>query len=187
MTSAHKFIQKFWILVNQISLIDKKQKLGNNKEIEIFSNQAIERINVALEKFRYNVIIAVFHDIYSFFKKIAEEDKNFENLKVNFIKILITMMPVIPHIINESLEKFKSQKEVKWPIVNQKYMETDQKEIVIQINGKKRNSILVEKDIPEKKLIEIITQDKLIEKYTVGKKIFKTIYVKNRIINFIIK
>ena len=40
------------------------------EDIEIFTNQAINRINISLEKFRYNVIIAVFHEIYSFYKKI---------------------------------------------------------------------------------------------------------------------
>jgi len=187
MTSAHKFIQKFWLLVNQISLIDSKKKLDSSKEIEIFTNQAINRINIALEKFRYNVIIAVFHDVYSFFKKVSDENKNFENLKINFIKILITMMPVIPHIVNESLEELKNQEYVKWPDVNHKYIESDQKELVIQVNGKKRNSVLIDKDTPENDVIKKITENKLIEKYTNGKKILKTIYVKNRIINFIIK
>ena len=37
-----------------------------NEEIEIFTNQSIDKINTALEKFRYNVIIAVFHEIYNF-------------------------------------------------------------------------------------------------------------------------
>ena len=96
-------------------------------------------------------------------------------------------MPVIPHIVNESLEELKNQEYVKWPDVNHKYIESDQKELVIQVNGKKRNSVLIDKDTPENDVIKKITENKLIEKYTNGKKILKTIYVKNRIINFIIK
>ena len=69
-----------------------------NNEIEIFTNQSINKINFALEKFRYNVIIAVFHEIYSFFKKIIDENKNYKNLKKNFIKILIIISPVAPHL-----------------------------------------------------------------------------------------
>ena len=86
MSSSFKFIQKFWLLNNEISNLIKKDKVEPNKEIEIFTNQSIDKINFALEKFRYNVIIAVFHEIYSFFKKILEENKNYENLKVNFEK-----------------------------------------------------------------------------------------------------
>ena len=41
------------------------------------------------------MIIAIFHEIYSFFKKIADNDINFNNLKDNFKNILIVMTPVI--------------------------------------------------------------------------------------------
>ena len=97
------------------------------------------------------------------------------------------MMPVIPHIVNESLSVLKNQDKVKWPNVDQKFTEKDQQEIVIQVNGKKRSSILVKRDLTENYLITIIKEGKLIDKYIADKKIFKTIYVKNRIINFIIK
>ena len=52
----------------------------DNEEIEIFTNQMINKINHALEKFRYNVIIAIFHEIYSFFRKISEKNTNYNKL-----------------------------------------------------------------------------------------------------------
>ncbi len=83
------------------SKINKK-----NEELEIFTNQTINKVNQALEKFRYNVIIATYHEVYTFYKKINEANKNFENLKKCFEKILLIMMPVLPHIASECLEKF---------------------------------------------------------------------------------
>ena len=186
MISSYKFIQKFWILINQISLISKNESLNDKKEIDIFTNQSIQRINIALEKFRYNVIIAVFHEIYSFYKKISDENKNYKNLQQNFIKVLISMMPVLPHMTSEALEKLNNKNEILWPEVNINYLETGKKEVVIQVNGKKRNSILIDDDFTEKNLIEKIKKEKLIDKYINEKKILKTIYVKNRIINFIV-
>ena len=59
MSSSFKFIQKFWLLNNEmLNLIKKEKKI--KEEIEIFTNQCIDKINFALEKFRYNVIIATF-------------------------------------------------------------------------------------------------------------------------------
>ena len=71
--SAHKFIQKFWLLNNGILEISKKESNKDNNEIEIFTNQAIDKINFDLDKFRYNVIIAVFHEIYTFYKKVLDK------------------------------------------------------------------------------------------------------------------
>ena len=76
MTSAYKFIQKFWMMSQDIiEIINSEPNKSINKEIEIFTNQSIEKINIALEKFRYNVIIAVFHEIYNYYNKVLEEKK----------------------------------------------------------------------------------------------------------------
>ncbi len=187
MTSSFKFIQKFWLMHCQITELSKKKQTDTNQDIEIFTNQAIEKINFALEKFRYNVIIAVFHEIYSYFKKILEHDKNYINLKENFKKVLIVMIPVIPHMAYECLNMLSENKTYTWPLTEKKYLVSENKEIVIQINGKKRNTIKIEIDTEEKDILKKIKDLKLVEKYIEGKKIFKTIYVKNRIINIIIK
>ena len=187
MTSAYRFIQKFWLMNDQIINLLGKEEKKQNDEIEIFTNQFIEKINFALEKFRYNVIIAVMHEIYSFYKKIADRDENNVNLRENFIKILTVITPITPHLASECIHKLNHKKDLKWPEVIQKYLTSEKSEIVIQINGKKRNTISIKKGAIESNVIESINKMNLISKYLDGKKIFKTIYVKDRIINFIIK
>ena len=187
MVSSYKFIQKFWNLNSQILKTKQKTKLKKNDEIEIFTNNAIEKVNFALEKFRYNVIIAVFHEIYSFYKKLLDENKNYQNLEENFIKILIVMMPVLPHMANECLNMLDYSGDIKWPEVIEKYIGSVEKEIVIQVNGKKRSSVVVKKDLLENDILEKIKEMNLIDKYLEDKKILKTIYIKDRLINYIIK
>ena len=110
MTSAYKFVQKFWsISQNIIEIVNTESDKSINNEIEIFTNQSIEKINTALEKFRYNVIIAVFHEIFNFFNKVSENRKNYQNLKENYNKILIVVSPVLPHLANECLNQMASK------------------------------------------------------------------------------
>ena len=187
MASSFKYIQKFWTLNEKICSTFKKNEVDPNKDIEFFVNQAIDKINLALEKFRYNVIIAVFHEIYSFFNKTLEPNLNYSNLKENYEKILIMMLPVIPHLASECLEKIDKKTEIKWPIINKKFIKSDKSNIVIQINGKKRSIISVESGMREKEILEKIKNDKLVDKYINGKNIFKSIYVQDKIINLIIK
>ena len=97
------------------------------------------------------------------------------------------MMPVIPHMDNECLEKLENKDSVKWPKVEKKYVENDETTIAIQVNGKKRGLISAKKDIEEQVILNEIKERKLIEKYIKDKEIFKVIYVKNKIINIIIK
>ncbi len=187
MSSSYKFIQKFWVMNNEVSEIIKSKKVKFNDEIEFFTNRSIDKINSALEKFRYNVIIAVFHEIYSFFKKISEQKQNFDNLENNYKKILTIMTIVVPHLANECLNIFSVKDQLKWPVLNKKFIKKDEKIIVIQINGKKRNTLSINEDISEQNLIEKIKKMKLVEKYIENKEILKTIYVKEKLINFIVR
>ena len=187
MNSSFKYIQKFWLLNEKICLVLKDKEVSPKKDIDLFVNQAIKKINFALEKFRYNVIIAIFHETYSFFSKILDTNLNYSNLRENYKKILITMLPVIPHLANECLEKINEKKDIKWPIVNNKFIKNDKSNVVVQVNGKKRAVVSVEKGLDEKKILEQVKHDKLIDKYIEGNNIFKTIYVQDKILNFIIK
>ena len=187
MVSSYKFIQKFWLLSEEILKIIKQNSDTHSDELEIFTNQIINKINQALKKFRYNVIIASYHEIYSYFKKMSENKMKPKNLKNCFEKIILIMLPVVPHLANECLEKLKFSKEVNWPEVDKKYLNEEFNEIVIQVNGKKRGLITVKKQIDEAKIINQIKTEKIIEKYLINGKLIKTIYVKDRLINYIIK
>ena len=187
MASAFRYVQKFWLLNEKVLKITKQETAESNEKIDFFVNQAINKINYALESFRYNVIISVFHEFYSFFNKVSENELHFSNLRENYKKILIVMMPVIPHIINECLESLNEKDEISWPKVNEKFIQSDMCNIVVQINGKKRSVISVERNLKEKIIIEKIQNDKSLDKYLLEKKLFKTIYIKDRIINLIVK
>jgi len=187
MRSSYKFIQKFWLLNEQILMINKIQSEEQNQDLEIFTNQSINKINQALEKFRYNVIIATYHEIYSYYKKVIDKGKNFKNLKKNFQKMLLVMIPVTPHLANECLEKLNYDLDINWPTIEQKYLQQETNDIVIQVNGKKRGIISIEKNLQEEEIINQIKNEKLIEKYLNNGKLIKTIYVKNRLINYIVK
>jgi leucyl-tRNA synthetase len=85
------------------------------------------------------------------------------------------------------LSILKNKNKIEWPEVNNKYLKTEEKDIVIQVNGKKRNIISIKENISENILLEKIKEMKLIDKYIKDKKILKTIYVKEKLINFITK
>ena len=187
MLSAYKFVQKFWDLSEQILELSKKKPLDQNKNLEIFTNDVIKKITQSIEKFRYNLVIAIFHEIYNFFKKINDQKNNYHNLKNNFEKILLIMNPVIPHLTSECLLNFGFSGKFKWPEFNEKYLVKDKKVIVIQVNGKKRGLINTNKDLEENELSKKIYDEKIIDKYIRNGKLIKVVYIKNKIINFIIK
>ena len=98
MASSYKFLQKLWILHNEIkNKIFKNKYEKDDKKIEKFVNQMISKITVNLEKFNYNVIIANMYETYNFLINYLKEEESLKNLKDNYFKILVCFSPIIPH------------------------------------------------------------------------------------------
>ena len=191
MIASYKFIQKFWILhkkiIDRIQLANSKKLENTNKSLEEFTNQMIDRINQNLSKFSFNVIIANLHEIYSFFNKFMDNNEECENLISNYSSILKMMLPIVPHLASECLSEITDDKIFDWPIVNRKYLEVKISNIVIQVNGKKRSLISTESDLTEKDLLKKIMVKRDLEKFLKNKNIIKSIFIKNKLINLIVK
>ena len=174
MESAYKFIQKLWTL-NQYILnksLNKKNK-ENDQSINIFTNTIIEKITKNLENFHYNVIIANLYEIYNFFNEKVKLDLDKENLLSNYIKILKIMNPIIPHFSNECLEMIDYRDKITWPDVDKKFLLKTEFMIVVQINGKKKDLIKIDKEINEEELLEKIYNNDKMTKFLDKSKIKK--------------
>ena len=187
MISAYKFIQKFWLLNIKIQEILKINESPKHEGLEQYTNQIIYKIDNAISNFRYNVMIACYYEIYSFYKNITNENINFKNLRENFEKILLTLIPVAPHIAHECLKRLNYKKKIEWPKVNKEYLTEDNCKIVIQINGKKRSLFSIKKGCDKESVENYIKKNNLIESYLKDAKIKKAIYIKDKLINYIIQ
>ena len=72
-------------------------------------------------------------------------------------------------------------------VFSKEYLEEKYVNIVIQINGKKKSLIKVEKNLNEKVLLENVKKDKKISNFLEKKRVFKHIIVKNKLVNLIVK
>jgi len=194
MLAAYKFIQKFWLLHQDIKekIFAKKITLNSKKnsieeELEEFTNELIDKVTKNLESFQYNVLIANYHEIYNRLSKIKVNEISSKILLDNYLKILTILSPVAPHFSSECIDELKMKIEPDWPTVDKNAIQKKVSNIVIQINGKKRGIITCDINTDESKILEIIKSQKQYEIYIKDKTIKKTIYVKDRLINLIIE
>jgi len=185
--SCYKFIQKFWIkhldILNKIKNIESEEK---NIELEKFTNFFIKKMKNNLENFQYNVLVANIHEMYSFLFKNSEKFIFNSSFIENYKKLLISIMPVIPHIINEALKTLNVNEPFEYPDYDERLLKEKNINYVIQINGKKRGLINYEINCSEKQLIEAVKKDKNISKYIGDKNFKKIIYIPNKLMNIII-
>ena len=185
-SAAYKFLQKIYNLNNLIiNRIEKKNK--KNNELEAKFNNYILKVTNLINNFQLNVVIANVYSIYNMFTIYLDEDVDNECLKKNFINFMKILIPFTPHLAHECLEKQNAKKINSWPEISDQLIIDEKIKIAIQINGKTREIMETKKDLDEK---NVIIESKKIQKIhdnLKNKNIIKIIFVKNRIINYLVK
>ena len=188
--SASKFLQKIWNL-NQSILNKKDGSLKNNKERneQNFQNKIdlyVYKINNAINNFQFNVAIALFYEVYRLFITSMKLDISNKILTTNIIKIMKLMIPFTPHLSYECLTNLNCEDIEKWPNVNEEIIEKSEIKMVIQINGKTRDIINIKRNLDKAEVTSLVKDSTKANKYINDKNIIRTIFVKNKIINYIV-
>jgi leucyl-tRNA synthetase len=184
-----RFLNRIWQLGQKIKKISSGKKINVDKEVQLALNNLIYEITEGIKKLRFNVVIAkmmVFEDLL---RGKIEKDKNpyYKEVFLNFLKLLF---PFAPHLAQE-LWKFLGKKTLldyeAWPKYDERLLKKEVFQFVVQVNGKKRGLLPSDKEVlTEKEIKEKIKSLPLYEKYLKDKKIKKIIFVKGKVINFVV-
>ena len=186
--SSYKFIQKLWSLNQKIiTEISKNHKSDSSENLEKYTNIFLKKMTDNLNSFSYNVLIASLHEMCTYLNKETNNNYSSKTLTENYNKILITLLPIIPHFASECMQLNQFEINQSWPDYDKEKLIDENTKIVVQINGKKRDLVEVKRDISEENLIIGIKNNNKISKYLNNKKILKVIFIKNKIINIIIQ
>ena len=185
-TASYKFLQKIWSLNSKV-IERKNQEISKEmeKKIESQFHKHLHKITGSIENFQINVAVANVHEIYNLINEHISKPISNELLRkilIDFMKILI---PFIPHVASESLEKLGEKNTDKWPIIKDDLMQNLLIKVAIQINGKTREIIEAEQNLPEKDLIKLSKDSAKVNKHLQNKNVQKIIFVKNKILNYL--
>ena len=184
--AANKFLQKIWNLnFELLKRDDKKSKKEIEDSFNRQTNELFYKIDKSIENFKFNVGIANFYETYKIFSKYYNSEISNQILRAKYTTYLKSMLPFIPHLAHECLELLKCDTIDKWPTLENNFKQ--QTNIAVQINGKTRDILQVISDTDQSVIDEIIQKKSKAKKFLENKKIIKMIFVKNKIINYIVK
>ena len=187
MLSSYKFVQKLWTLHSEIKIkILNEKKTNIDKDLDRFTNQIIAKITNNLEKFNYNVIIANMYETYNYLIDYIKKNTNIKNLEINYNKLLVCFLPVLPHFASECLDDIGKLSNISWPDYDNELLKSEEINFVVQINGKKRSILKVKKNTGESEVLKAIKSDSLTKKHLNNRNMKKIIFVKNRLINILL-
>lgn len=143
-----------------------------------FVRDATEHIDLL----KFNVAIS---NMMVFINEVAKHKVLSQEELRGFTVIFSTFAP---HLAEEILafHHLKSIKDQTWPSFDPKAIKTPQIVIAIQINGKLRATIMLEKPLDQKAVFELALENNNVKKHLKSLKIIKTFYVPNKILNIVV-
>ena len=94
-------------------------------------------------------------------------------------------MPIVPHLANETLDLLKCDTKTNWPNIKKDLL--NEIKFAVQINGKTRDILTINRDTTQTEVELYVKEKSKAYKFIQDKKIIKTIFVNNKILNYIIK
>jgi leucyl-tRNA synthetase len=177
-----------WILTQEYMDSDKK---GNSSdELMKITHQAIYKVTNDLQEMNFNTAIAALMESTNQLYKIKAEKSFADNSWEFTLKTLLQLLaPFAPHIAEELWRQLGMKESIhtsKWPKHDEKYLVQDEITIVVQVNGKVRANITMPNDASEEKIVEAAKADSKVEEYLNKKEVRKTIYVPQKLVNFVV-
>ena len=194
---ASRFLKKIWNLVNGRKYKKFNKKLEFNKEemsVRRKSHATLKKVENDYEvRFAFNTAIAAIMELINF---IPDEYRNEDAsdaqkycLDEAIMFTLKMLSPISPHICEHLWNDFyldESSIDKWWPKFDENLLEVEEFELIIQVNGKVRGKINIDKNIEQKEIETTALNVENVKSHIGSSKIKKAIYIKEKLINFVI-
>ncbi len=199
---CYRFINRVWRIIGDFidviredQAIDTSKFTGEDKELWFMVNNTVKRVTDDVgQRFNFNTAISAImelvNSLYYYKDKVADESKNSALLKVAIENMIIMLAPFIPHAAEELWElagKEGSVHDQSWSKYDSDALVKDEIEIVLQINGKVRDKLVIPSNLTREQVEEQALKNEKIKAETQGKNVVKVITVPGKLVNIVVK
>ena len=192
---AKRFINRVWrvysenedILRSEIQF-NRENMNDDEKNLYINLQRTIYEVKKDSGEFHFNTALA---RIMEFINALYQfKDKNSPVFKLSLRNLAILIAPFAPHLGEELWHMMGNKDSVfqeRFPEHDPEYLHFKEVEIPVQVNGKVRGRLRIKRGASEEEVFKKATSMKNVQKYIKDKEIIKKIYIKDRLLNIVVK
>ena len=184
---CYRFVNKLWsIIVGENGNLSSKivDSDEEDKDTLFLHHQTIKKLGEDIENLHFNTAVSQLMIYCNHLQKCSTVSKKLIE------ELVIILSPFVPHLSEEFWSLLGHSETItyqSWPQFNESLIQLDEVTIAVQVNGKLRANINIAKDSDEKDVISEAMSLENVEKFTSEGNVVKTIYVPNRLLNFVVK
>ncbi|MGM9575545.1 MAG: leucine--tRNA ligase [Oscillospiraceae bacterium] len=179
---SKRFLDRCWNLMEQASADE-----GYSVKNESIVHKTIKKVGSDIEELKMNTAIAALMTMVNDFYANGCTRGELKTL-------ILLLSPFAPHIAEEMWEQMgfaaaegKMAMQMSWPEYDEAKTVDAMREMAVQVNGKLKTTIVVPTDSEDSVVVDAACADEKVKRLMEGKQLFKTIVVKNKLVNLIIK
>ena len=198
---SHRFVNKVYRLAEAYLNDKKTHQTGGlsinelnkeQKQIRQKTHQTLAKITDDMDRrHSFNTAIAAMMELTNTLSKFKKTDEQSMALRAESISILLrTLSPITPHLCHYLWQQLGHKTAIineSWPKVDEKALEQDEVQIIVQVNGKLRAKLMLDADMDKAQVETLALADENVGKFTAEKTIVKVIVVPNKLVNIVIK
>ncbi len=186
-----KFLNRAWRISQDVTSKAGADFKKGDLELRKVTHKALSDIELAVESFRFNVVIARIMELVNATRKAIDSGCGAQDAAVREAAeaIAITLSLVAPYTAEDMWEKLGHKPAIAnagWPIIDKSLLGADNVIAILQINGKIKDRIEVSPNITKDELEKLAKENPEIKAALIGADIKKVITVAPKLVNFVI-
>lgn len=194
---AHRFIKRLWRIIYEHAQRGATSKYtggelsSEQKKLRTQLHQTIVKITHDMStRKQFNTAIASTMELLNSYSKVAFLDDTAKQFAQELLESVVIMLsPIIPHICEELWQELCPGSDINtqtWPNASEDALDSDEVEVIIQVNGKLRGKIMLAKNLDKEQVEAHAKQNSNVQKFIEGSSIKKVIVVPNKLINIVV-
>ncbi|MEI8215579.1 MAG: leucine--tRNA ligase [Eubacteriales bacterium] len=196
---SYRFLNRVYRLFDELNAELPKDYIRLEDKIEILTsddvsmnfvlNSSIKKVTDDIERFNFNTAVSSIMELINEMYRYKElPNRNLKLLKKATRTMIILLSPFAPHLCEELWEKSGESEYTimeSWPSFDEKALVKENVEIVIQVNGKLKEKIVVPHGMQRDAFQEYALKDEKVKELLKGKEIIKIISVPDKLLNVV--
>ena len=194
---VHRFLSRVWRLQpaagDPLASPPADALEGVALDLTRKAHWAIAKVTGDIERFQFNTALAALmelvNDIYRAESKLRNGGPGEHALAFAITTVASLLLPFAPHLSSEVYERMTGARvwEAPWPEADPAMLERDTVKVVIQVNGKVRDSVEVDAGTDEDELKRAARERPKVQRYLDDRKVAREIVVPGKLVNFVLR
>lgn len=180
----YRFLNRVWDLQFKVQSSKFKADKLSTQDLHMI-HKTIQKVSSDIEEISMNTAVAALMEWLNYLSK--KEKISQEEYKI----YLLLLAPFAPHITEELWHELGEQGSIhsqSWPKLDEQYLEKEEVEVAVQVNGKLREILMIQKDILniQSDVEKMALESPKVQKFLEGKNPKKVIYIPGKILSIVV-